>query len=423
MSRDDDVLVVGAGQAGVQVACLLRDAGHRGAVTLVGEEPVPPYQRPPLSKGFLTGTLGADALALRDQDYWGARDIGLVLGEAVTEVVRGGHGSGRARTDRGRTVAFDRLVLATGATPRRLDVPGGDADGVLTLRTLADAGRLRDRLRAARDVVVVGGGFIGLEVAATAAALGARVFVLEAGSRILGRVVSEATAQHLAAHHHANGVEIRTRARIVEVVTDGGDVRAVLTTDGAVRADLVLVGIGAAPRTGLAASLGLRTDGGVVVDEHALASDGTTLAVGDCTVLADPTPWGDGETSVRLESVDHAVEHAATAVRTILGESTPHTAVPWFWSDQGSAKLQIVGLRRPGDVATLRPSGSGRHVVGFHRRGRLVAAEVVGSPAEFMALRTLLGARHPVPVEVFADPEVALRQLAKQARSATVTAR
>ncbi|WP_296607357.1 FAD-dependent oxidoreductase [Nocardioides sp.] len=427
MSRSDDVLIVGAGQAAAQLACSLREAGHQGSITLVGDEPAPPYQRPPLSKGFLTGAADEDSLALRAPGYWQANGIDLLLGETVVEVDRGAGAGGRALTASGRELVFDRLVLATGAAPRRLDVPGAQADGVVVLRTLADAADLRRRLATARDVVVVGGGFVGLEVAATATVLGARVTVLEAGPRILGRAVSEATSRYLTDHHRATGIAVHTDVSVTEIVSAGaGRVVAVRTADREIPADLVLVGVGADPRCELAERLGLQVDDGIVVDEHLLASDGTTIAIGDCAVAVDPTPWADLDASapcrVRLESVDHAVTQAASAVRTVLGEPSPHVSVPWFWSDQGTAKLQIVGLRRPGDRATVRPAGPGRLVVGFHRAGRLVAAEVVGSPADFMALRTLLGAGHPVPADVFADGDVVLRQLAKDARQGSISA-
>ena len=425
MSRSDNVLIVGAGQAAVQVACSLREAGHQGTITMVGDEPAPPYQRPPLSKGFLTGAVDADALAFRAPSYWQTNNIDLVLGDTVIEVARGLGAGGLVTTAGGRELPFDRLVLATGATPRRLNVPGADADGVVLLRTLADATDLRRRLATARELLVVGGGFIGLEVAATAAAGGARVTVLEAGPRILGRAVSDPTSRHLTDHHRAAGIAIHTGVGVTEVVDVAGRVSAVRTTEGEFPADLVLVGVGADPRCELAEQLGLHLDGGVVVDEHALASDGTTIAIGDCAVGSDPTPWADldghGPGRVRLESVDHAVTQATTAVRTLLAEPLPHVSVPWFWSDQGTAKLQIVGLRRPDDLVTVRPSAPGRRVVGFHRAGRLSAAEVVGSPADFMALRTLLGAGHPVPPEVFADGDVALRKLAKDARHGSVS--
>lgn len=422
MSRADDVLVVGTGQAAVQVACSLREAGHTGAITLVGEEAVAPYQRPPLSKGFLTGALDAAAVTMRAAEFWREQRIDLVLGETVTDVVRGPHGSGRAVTVAGRSLPFDRLVLATGATPRRLEVPGGDTDGVVVLRTLADAERLRVRLAAAREVVVVGGGFIGLEVAATAAAGGARVTVLEAGPRILGRAVSEATSAYLTRHHEAAGIEIRTGVAVREIATDATRVTGVVCAGAIVPAQLVVVGVGADPRTDLAERLGLDTDRGIVVDRCAVTSDGTTLAVGDCAVVGDPTPWCTDDAPVRLESVDHAVEHARVAVRTLMGEPAPYSSVPWFWSDQGTAKLQIVGLRRPGDDLTVRPSGPGRHVVGFHRAGRLVAAELVGAPADFIALRALLDAGHPVPADLFADEDLALRRLAKEVRGGSFSA-
>lgn len=421
MSRPDDIVIVGAGQAAVQVACSLRDAGHQGTITMLGEEPVQPYQRPPLSKAYLGGDGGADGIAFRAETFWAEQRIDLILGETVTQVVRGEGNSGHVVTAAGRLVPFDRLVLATGSTPRRLAVPGGDAEGCLVLRTLADAEQLRTRLREASDLVVVGGGFIGLEVAATAAASGVRVTVLESGARILGRAVSEATATFLADHHGRAGIEVRAGAQVTAVATDGNAVTGVVTAEDTVLAQLVLVGVGADPRTELAEAIGLETAGGIVVDQHALASDGTTVAVGDCTVIADPTPWADDMARVRLESVDHAVEQAATAVRTLLGEAVPHSSVPWFWSDQGKAKLQIVGLRRPTDTATVRATTEGRHLVGFHRDHRLVAAEVVNSPADFMALRKLLAAGHPVPPEIFADDEVDLRRLAKEARGFAVS--
>lgn len=322
------LLVVGAGQAGAQLVSSARELGWTGPVTLVGQEPHAPYTRPPLSKAVLRGEATVGSLALRSPAFYRERRVDLVLDERVTRLELAATGTGAAMAASGRSWEFDRLVLATGAEPRRLEVEGADLDGVVVLRDLVDAEVLARRLDVA-DLVVVGGGFIGLEVAATAAAAGVRVTVVEAGPSLMGRVVSPLTAELVRAAHQAAGVRVLTGARPLRFRGDRGSVTAVELEDGtSLPAGLVLVGVGARPRDDLARAAGLRCDGGVVVDAFSRASDGHTLAVGDCADLPDPTPGSDRR--LRLESVDNAVEQAKAAATTLVGDPRPYTGVPWF---------------------------------------------------------------------------------------------
>ena len=427
-AADQGVLVVGAGQAGLQLACSLRDGGYDGRVTLVGDDPHPPYQRPPLSKGYLKRTVtGADALALRTADFYTARRIDLVVGDRVVSVSRDADGSGEAVCASGRTVAFRILVLATGARPRQLVVDGAGADdpaaGIHVLRTVSDADALAARLDEVDEVVVVGGGFIGLEIAATARGAGKRVTVLESAPQLLGRVVGPATAEHVLGLHRASGIDVRLAVGPARILLDAGRVTAVELSDGArVPAQLVVAGIGAVPNTELAESLGLVCAGGVVVDELSRASDGLTLAVGDCAVVPDPTPAARAGARLRMESVDNAVEQAKAAAATILGERRPYASIPWFWSDQGDLKLQIVGLRDVTDTVVLRRTDDPtRFVAGYYRDGRLVAAEAVNAPADFMALKKALGSGMTFDPAALADPGVPLKNLLKGAAAHAVT--
>lgn len=425
MSEPVGVLVVGAGQAGVQVAISLREAGFSEPITIVGEEPSLPYQRPPLSKGVLRGTASPESTQLRAQAFYDERDIAVVTGDQVSEIARvsGGYVATLAS---GRSIGSRQTVLATGARARLLNVPGVGAAGVLTLRTRADAEAMLANLDAVRDVVVVGGGFIGLEVAATMNALGRGVTVLESAPRLLARTVSPVVANRLEEQHRGNGVEVRTGADAVTAIEldERGGANGVLLESGEVlAAQLVVVGIGAEPRTELGEMLGLTCEAGIVVDEYALASDGSTLAVGDCAVLPDPTPGHGAAGWLRLESVDNAVEHAKVAATTLMGEPRAYSSNPWFWSDQGDQKLQIVGLRRSEDVAAVRVGPDPRRLtVGHFRAGKLVAAETLNHPAEHLAVKRLLAAGIEVSVERFTDASTSLRDLAKRAGTDAVTA-
>ncbi|MDX3191699.1 FAD-dependent oxidoreductase [Streptomyces sp. MN03-5084-2B] len=400
------LLVVGAGQAGVQVASSARELGWDGPITLIGEEPYVPYARPPLSKAFLKGEASLRSLALRSPAFYVEQRIELVLDERIAHLDLEGEAAVSAS---GRHWPFDRLVLATGARPRPLVVDGADLGGVLVLRDVRDARVLAQRLAAVTDLVVIGGGFVGLEVAATAAAAGVRVSVVEAAPALMNRVISTVTADVATAAHRAAGIRILTSVRPRRLCGDGA-VSAVELEDGReLPAQLVLVGVGARPRDDLARAAGLRCDKGIVVDELSLASDGRTVAVGDCANVPDPSRHP--ALRLRLESVDNAVEQAKAAATVLAGEPRPYGSTPWFWSDQGSLKLQIAGLARADDDIVVRPDQRpGRSTVLRYRGDRLVAAECINNPAEFLLLRKALGADVPLSRESAVDTSMPLKK-------------
>jgi len=376
------VVIVGAGQAGFQVAASLRDKGFPGPVVLVGDEPGVPYQRPPLSKAYLTGAVPGDKLALRPKLFYDKHDIELMEGHAEM-IDRTRH---LLRLDDGRELSYAHLVLATGARNRELPVPGGGLDGVLGLRTRNDADRLRDRLGRARDVVVVGGGFIGLEFAASTAKLGVTVTVLEMADRLMRRAVSPAVSRHYRTLHERQGNRVLFGASVVGL-HGSGKVTAVELADGTVLpADLVVVGIGVVPNTELAAATGLAVDNGVVVDEHMSTSDPDISAIGDCAVY--PSKHTGGQ--VRLESVQNAVDHARCLAARLTGAAEPYESVPWFWSNQFDARLQIAGIAAGCDEAVVHGDpDDGSFSVFCFREQRLVAVESVNRAPDHMAARRL----------------------------------
>ncbi|ELP69535.1 NAD(P)/FAD-dependent oxidoreductase [Streptomyces turgidiscabies] len=412
MSGGARLLVVGAGQAGVQVAGSARELGWDGPITLIGQERHAPYERPPLSKAFLKGEAAIESLALRTPAFYAQQQIDLVLDEHVTQLHWTGGGAGTATSASGRHWAFDRLVLATGAQPRALRIDGAGLDGVLMLRDVRDAEILARRLMNVTDLVVIGGGFVGLEVAATATAAGVRTSLVEAAPVLMNRVVSKATADVVAAAHRRAGVRILTGVRPRELRGDGGTVSAVELEDGReLPAQLVLVGVGARPRDELARAAGFRCDNGIVVDAYSLTSDGHTLAVGDCANLPDPSPAPEPAPRLRLESIDNAVEQAKAAATTLVGRARPYRSVPWFWSDQGALKLQIAGLARTDDDIVIREvARPGRTTVLRYRGEHLVAAECVNNPADFLVLRKALGLRISLPREKAVDTRLSLKK-------------
>ncbi|MCR2799356.1 FAD-dependent oxidoreductase [Microbacterium sp. zg-Y818] len=389
---DTGVLIVGGGQAAVQLATTLREAEYSQPITIVGDEPHLPYSRPPLSKSYLLGDETFGGLEFRSSEFFSESDIRVLPGEPVLAVRRTAIG-GVAQTASGRTITCDRLVLAVGASPRRLPIPGADADGVVTLRDADDSVRLGERLTVAQDVVVIGGGFIGLEVAASARKLGRRVTVLEAAPQLMGRAVGAETSAYYLDATRRRGIDVVLSARITGIRTcEDGEVAGVEMADGSfVPAQLVALGVGVAPRVELAEQLGLLIDNGIVVDDHSLASDGWTIAIGDCANLPSPYPVDPALTRVRLESVNNAVEQANHAARTILGTPVPYRSVPWFWSDQGDLKLQIAGLSSGHDQVIVRGDPATDRVSFLYlRQGRLIAADCVNSPADFAAVRRAL---------------------------------
>lgn len=406
----DDILIVGAGQAGLQIAVSLREGGYDGAVTIVGSEEFTPYQRPPLSKAFLHGEADVESLELRAADFYEENRITLVCGETVASIEFDG-ADGRAVTETGRELTFDGLALATGSEPRRLAIEGADLDGVLSLRDIRDAVDLKSRWDAAANVVVIGGGFIGLEVAAGATKDGKTVTVLEALDRLIARAVSPEMSEFLRAAHERRGTSVRLGARLSRLVGVDGRVTGVELEGGEViPADIVMVGIGVVPRGALAEQLGLETiNGAVVVDEFAQTSRPGIVAAGDSVLL--PHPLGGG-TQVRLESVQNAVDQAKIAALTLLGQRVAYDAVPWFWSDQADLKLQIAGLSTGYDATVLRGDpDTEKFSILYYREGRLIAIDTVNHVHDYLSAKRALAAGQTVAPEAAADDSVALKTL------------
>ena len=417
----ETTLIVGNSQAGVQTAESLRGRGYTGRIVLAGEEPGLPYQRPPLSKEYLRADM---ELAFRAPEFHAARGIELVAGDRVVGLERTAGGGGVATTAAGDTYPYARLVLATGAEPRRLEVPGSGLAGVGYLRTRADAARIRARLADARTVVVIGGGFIGLEMAAEARSRGLEVTVLEASGRLIGRAVGETTSAFFLRAHRDQGTRVVLNARLRRFTGADGTVTAVELDDGTlVPADLVVIGIGVLPRTELAEQLGLAVDNGIVVDGSGLASDGETLAVGDCASIPVPDYLPGQEAGpagrIRLESVPNAVEQGRIAAGTLLGLPERYSALPWFWSTQGGLKLQIAGLSGGYTSEVVREvPGSGKFSVLYYRGGQLLAADCVNSPADFAAARSALIQGRNIAPGPAVDPAVPLKQCLEPAPAA-----
>jgi 3-phenylpropionate/trans-cinnamate dioxygenase ferredoxin reductase component len=391
------VVVIGAGQGGLDTVAALRAKGYGGPVTLVGEEPVLPYQRPPLSKGFLTGATSYDDLTLRTESFFEAQEITLVSGVRAIGIELERQ---RVRLASGATLGYDKLVLATGSRPRTLPVPGMDLTGVRTLRTFADAEALRALLDGLpRQVVVLGAGFVGLELAATARALGHEVTVVEAQQRVLSRALTPPMAQWLAERHRREGVRLLLGQEVTALHgTAAGEVAEVRLRDGrCLPADLVVVGVGALPNTQLAAEAGLLVGDGVVVDQWLRTDDMSVYAIGDCARFPSARPGRH----IRLESVQNASDQARCVAAAICGEPAPYTAVPWFWSEQYALRLQMAGLTAGHDetVTVGDPDGARFSVLCF-REGRLTGVESVGRPADHgIARRLLSSGTGPSPAE------------------------
>ena len=404
------VLIVGGGQAAMQLAISLRELGWQEAVTIAGDEPYAPYQRPPLSKAFLSGNAGATTLEFRSAEQYARDGITVLTRQRVTTVRAAAPGlPGVAVTESGARLEFGRLALATGARPRLLAVPGADLAGVCYLRDIGHALGLRERLAAAQRVLVVGGGFIGLEAVAAATAKGKAVTVVEAADRLIGRVVAPAISDFYAAAYRRRGVRVLLGTGVSRFEGADGTVTGARLPDGRfVPADLVIIGIGAEPRTELAEQLGLACAGGIVVDAFARTSDPAIVAAGDCAVTPHPAA-ADGSL-VRFESWGHAIDHAKVAAATLAGMPASYDAVPWFWSDQGTLKLQIAGLSGGFDQAVLRGDPAAeRFSVLYYRDGRMLAVHAVNSPRDYLAVRRALAAGQEIPPEAAADPDTPLR--------------
>jgi 3-phenylpropionate/trans-cinnamate dioxygenase ferredoxin reductase subunit len=392
---------VGAGQAGAALAAKLRALGHDGAITMIGAEAVPPYQRPPLSKAYLLGEMPLDRLMLRGADFWDSQRVTLHLGQPVTAIDR----NARTVTAGPLTLGYDQLVLTTGSRARRLpSAIGGDLGGVYTVRDLADVDAMAPEFAAGRRVLIVGGGYIGLEAAAVAAKKGLRVMLIEAAPRILQRVACAETADWFRALHRAQGVEIIEGCGLDRLLGETRVTSARLSDGRELAVDFVIVGIGIQPETTLAEAAGLTIENGIATDAQGRTSDPSIWAAGDCASF--PIPGG----RMRLESVPHAIEAAELVAANLLGAGQAYTPKPWFWSDQYDVKLQIAGLGVGHDKIIVRESGSARSHWYF-RGNTLLAVDAMNDPRGFMIARRLIDAGKSPDPDVIADPQTDLRAL------------
>lgn len=380
-------VIIGSSHAAANLASQLRNGGWDGDITIVGEESTLPYHRPPLSKAFLDGEKSAEQIFIRPAEFYEKAQINLALGRKVVAIHRD---ASQIEFDDGELLAYDKLALATGASVRKLPIPGAELEGVLYLRDLADAHALRERVGAGKSAVIVGGGYIGLEAAASMRKLGMTVTVLEAMPRILQRVTTPELSEFFTRVHREEGVTVMTDAQVAAI--EGDDhVQAVVLADGSrIETDVVVIGIGVIPNVDLAEKAGLAVADGIRVDEFARTSDHNIVAVGDCTHHYNPIydRW------LRLESVQNATDQARTAAKTLNGTLEPYTALPWFWSDQFDLKLQIAGLSEGFDHIVMRGScREGRSFAAFYFQGdRLLAVDAINQPKVYMATRKALAA-------------------------------
>lgn len=398
-------IVVGAGHCAGQVAASLRQQGFEGDLVIIGDEPHIPYQRPPLSKKFLAGQLPLERVFLRPEKFYRDNHIELLLS---TRVVALQPRERRVVLADGAHRRYDRLLLATGSAPRRLKVPGDDLPGVCYLRNIADAERIRPYLQAGKSLVVIGGGYIGLEVSAVGIERGMRVTLLEVAGRVLSRVTAPAMSRFFEQLHRQRGVDIRCNTRVVRF--EGREqVTTVVCDDSQIEADLVIIGIGILPNVALAETAGLRCDNGILVDEYCCTADERVFAAGDCTNHPNPLL----ERRLRLESVQNAVEQGKIAAANLCGKREPYAEVPWFWSDQYDVKLQIVGLAQDYDQVVQRGRMGERSFSLFYlRQGALIAVDAVNSPREYMAGKKLVRENSRIPAERLADTAIPMQEMA-----------
>ncbi len=399
------IIIVGGGQAGATVAQDLRKRGFEGDITILGDEPQLPYRRPPLSKSYLAGEATEESLyqmkaPILERNAIRYRGDGRVVG--IDRAQRAVH------LENGEQLSYDKLVLTTGGRARPLALPGAEAPNVHLLRTVADVDAIREDLASARRVVIIGGGFIGLEAAAVARKLGLEVTVLEGLPRVLARVTAPETSAFFEQTHRAHGVDVRTGAQVTGLLGSPTVDRVQLADGVELPADVVIVGIGLIPNTELAAEAGLDVDNGIVVDEFGRSSDPDILAAGDCT--NHPNRFYGRR--IRLESVNNALEQARTVSATIMGEESPYDSVPWFWSDQYDLKLQMVGLSEGYERCVLRGDMASRRFALFYLKdGVIIAADTVSDPKDFMVAKKLVAARVQASAEQLADTTVPLSEL------------
>lgn len=395
------IIIIGAGQAGQSLAGRLRSLDAECRITLVGDEPAPPYQRPPLSKKYLLGEMALDRLFLRPEAWYAENRIDLCLGRRVQSIDR----AAKTVSLDGETLSYDVLALTTGSLPRRLPAEmGGDLAGVHAVRTLADVDAMAPGFVPGRRLLVIGGGYIGLEAAAVAARRGLKVTLLEAAPRILQRVAAPETSAFFRALHAAEGVEIREGAALVRLLGDGHVTGAELAGGEVIASDFVIAGVGIHPDTRLAEAAGLGIDNGIAVDSHCRTSDPAIYAAGDCASF--PGPSG----RMRLESVGNAIDMGECAATNIAGQPTDYVPAPWFWSDQYDVKLQIAGLSGGHDRIVTRQAGEGvSHW--YFAGGRLIAVDAMNDSRAYMVGKRLIEAGKSPDPALVADPEADLKLL------------
>ncbi|MBS0248383.1 MAG: FAD-dependent oxidoreductase [Proteobacteria bacterium] len=406
------VVIIGAGQAGYQVAASLREGGYGDAITLIAEEHVSPYQRPPLSKAYLLGQTTAERLLLRPSSFYVQHAISLLNEVRATSIDREAR---QVQLSNGSALGYDHLVLAMGARNRRLLVPGGDLDGVMYLRSMVEADALKQRMAEALNIVVVGAGFIGLELAAVASKLGKHVTVIDAAARAMSRAVSPTMSAFFAGAHARWGVALQFNCQLDHVAGEAGRVAGVVLKEGrSLAADLVLVGIGIEPVTDLAAAAGLELDNGIATSPRLLTSDEAISAIGDCASFIDPVGR-----RVRLESVQNAVDQARCVAARLIGHAEDYAATPWFWSDQRDLKLQMVGTSVGADREVVRGSIADANFSVFSFRSEeLIGVESVNRGGDHVFGRRAIASGLRIAAEDVADPNFDLKQyLIKQSLS------
>lgn len=401
------IVIIGAGQGAGQAAASLRQAKYEGDITLIGDEAYPPYQRPPLSKAYLSGELPIERVYVRAEKFYTDKNIDLKTNTRVESIDPQGKS---VTTDSGETIAYEKLLIATGSRPRKLSIAGSDLQGIHYLRTISDVDAIRDSMSTAKNIVIVGGGYIGLEVASVAVSSGLNVTVMEMEGRILQRVTTPEMSAYYHKLHTSRGLNILTNST-VSGFTGKDKINGVLCKDEAgeeseIPADLVIVGIGIIPNIELAEVAGIHCDNGIVVDDHCRTSMQDVYAIGDCCNHPNPIL----NRRLRLESVPNAMEQARVASANILGDDKVYAAVPWFWSDQYELKLQMVGFSADGDTQVVRGDmDTNQFAVFYLKDNAVVAVDAVNSPKEFMICKQLYG--KVVDPESLSDSETDLKTL------------
>lgn len=396
------MVIIGCGQAGGQAAASLRQEKYEGPITMIGQEPYIPYQRPPLSKQYLSGEQEKEKLNLRQESFYSEKEINLLLGTSVLSV---DPLQKELQLDTGETVTYDKLLIASGGRPRKLEVDGHNLKGIHYLRNIDDVDAIKAQMSTSKNMVIVGGGYIGLEVASVAIKKGLTVSVLEMENRILERVTTEEMSAFYNELHSDQGVNILTSTQ-AKAFKGSETVERVVCDDQEIPADLVIVGIGILPNTEIAETAGLETNNGIVVDEHCRTSNEHIFAAGDCTNHPNPLL----NRRLRLESVPNAMEQGRVAASNMLGGSKSYASMPWFWSDQYEHKLQMVGFSKESDQSIVRGDMTSKSFTVFYLKDNLIiAADSVNNPKEFMASKQLIGKK--ASIEALADTSFELKTL------------